>query len=435
MDSWLSVDVSSGTGNGEVNVTAAENTGEERDATIIISGNGLSQEITVTQEGDTSRSIYVDVFLVSFGWTTNNICENVYGIQANTGGRKLIRGGSVTISVEVKDPTNSLITTKTLIINDGKFESQIEYVSVQSNGLFDSSSRYTVYNIRNYVTYSIKANSTPLAMNEGMVTLNDSNILTIPSKVFNASTSIELRDDTNVAISLGRLATTKYLMVSWPYRGGLNLCAYNVSSKYVSSDTSSFGAEFTFELAKTSFDIGGGIMKEYYDIWNCIMSEGYKPVKKFKLTYESDNATLALKYCTISGIEYVEGLIYGYLILNDDGTIDSVNVPYQAGLADDSGYGGLSLGSTTTGPDSKRIVWYHKPIEASEDIVKTIIRRVDEPLNFTSSDFLETTTSNVIAYSDERYAEIEHTKTVSSGEKNMERFYHPNVHPNITIKG
>lgn len=435
MDSWLSVDVSSGTGNREVNVTAAENTGEERDATIIISGNGLNQEITVTQEGDTNRQIYVDVFLVSFGWTTNNICENVYGIQANTRYRKLIRGGSITISVEVTDPTNSLITTKTLTINDGEFESQIEYVSVQSNELFDSSSRYTISNIRDYVKYFIKANSTSYTLTEGLVILYDSNILTIPSKVFNASTSIELRDDTNASISLGRLATTKYLMVSWPYRGGLNLCAYNVSSKYVSSDTSSFGAEFTFELAKTSFDIGGGIMKEYYDIWNCIMSEGYKPVKKFKLTFESDNATLALKYCTISNIEYVEGLIYGYLTLNDDGTVDSVNVPYQAGLADDSGYGGLSLGSTTTGPDSKRIVWYHKPIEESEDIVKTIIRRVDEPLDFTSSDFLETTTSNVIAYSDERYAEIEHTKTVSSGEKNMERFYHPNVHPNITIKG
>jgi hypothetical protein len=55
---WLSVDVSSGTGNGEVVVTAAANEGSARSGSVNVSGGGVMQTVSVTQS---AREFYLSV--------------------------------------------------------------------------------------------------------------------------------------------------------------------------------------------------------------------------------------------------------------------------------------------------------------------------------------------------------------------------------------
>ena len=431
---WLTLSKTSGSNSDTVDITASKNDGSAREATLIIASDSLQAQINVTQESNMKRTVSLDAFLVSFGRTEEGKYENVYGFQAVSD--YVIDNGNVSISISVKGPTTETITRKTVTINTGSKESEVVYVPIYASQVIDTSTRFTTSKINKYVSYTI-INNTPYTVTKRAVMLSDSRILTITGSLFNNEDKIsyELRNLDNTPVDMGNLVNTYYLIVSWPYRGGYNICSYKVTRTYEVTDTI-YHIEYVFELPTVSLDIGGGIIKEYYDIWNCIMNKNYIPVKKFKLTSESYKANLAHKSTVISDVELVTGQLYGYLRLNADGTISTVNSPYKAGLADDSGYGGLTcIISNNSTYDSKIINWYHRPLLENEEMVTTVFKRIPEGFNFSSTDFLETTTGNILAYSHETAAEKDESRTITSSEDNMEMFYHPYKHPNSIIVG
>lgn len=426
---WITLSKNSGSNSDTVDITASENSGEERSATLIIASDLLSTQINITQESNNNRTVYLEVFLVSFGRTENGKYENVYGLRAFTD--YIINSGNISVNISVTDPTTETITRRAVTINGGSKSSEIAYVAIQASSVIDTSTRFTVNNVRTYVKYNV-VNNTSYALTIQPAVLYTTNILTITGVNFSNDSTIsyELRNINNTVIDIGNLVNTKHLMVSWPYRGGYNICSYKVTRTYYITDTI-YHTEYLFELPTVSMDIGGGIMKEYYDVWNCIMDERYKPVKKFKLTTESYKSNLAHKETTISDIEFVTGQIYGYTYLNSDGTIESINSPYKAGLADDSGYGGIKYSIRNDYYEGlKGLCWYHRPLQDNEEMITTVIKFLNEGSDFSSTDFLETTTNNILLYSTEYKAEIEATKTILSSNDNMDMFYHPYKHPN-----
>lgn len=431
---WLTLSKTSGSNSDTVDITASKNEGSAREATLIIAGNSLQTQINVTQESNLKRTVSLDAFLVSFGRTEEGKYENVYGFQAMS--NYVIDNGNVSISISVKDPTTETITRKTITINTGSKESEVVYVPIYASQVIDASTRFSTSNINKYVSYTI-INNTSYDVTKGLIMVGGSRILAITGSLFNNDDKIsyELRNLDNTPTNIGNLVTTRYLIVTWPYRGGYNICSYKVTRTYEVTDTI-YHTEYVFELPTVSLDIGGGIIKEYYDIWNCIMDKNYIPVKKFKLISESYRANLAHKSTVISDVEFVTGQLYGYLHLNADGTISTVNSPYMAGLADDSGYGGLRcIISNTSTYDSKIINWYHRPLLENEEMVTTVFKRIPEGYDFSSTDFLETTTGNILAYSHRTAAEKDESRTITSSKDNMEMFYHPYKHPNSIIIG
>ena len=81
--SWLTASPTSGSNNGTFTITAAENTGASRNATVTVSGGGVSRQIDVTQDGIVSNpSLTVSpesypLFPESGDSTTINVTSNV----------------------------------------------------------------------------------------------------------------------------------------------------------------------------------------------------------------------------------------------------------------------------------------------------------------------------------------------------------------------
>lgn len=427
LPSWITLSQNSGEGNDIVNVTVPSNSGEERSCDIYVTGNGLTQGFKVTQEATKNRKIYVYVYLKSFGWTDTYTCETIYNIEARSD--YPIINGDIEIKVDIKDPNTGVITTKTLTILEQKSISNTESIFIQSQELFDSTVRFTTTNISRYVSISDTLNNTDLTITSQNVIYGKTGIVVINNKNISSNSltfKSEYNDDTYVYQSLFQ---NYNFLVSWPYRGGLNLCSYKCERDEQNFNRTTYSGyiDYKFTLAKRQFNIGGGIYKSYYDIWNSIQSDGYKPVKKFTVKLNIDN--LQVVSHEIVDIEYIEGKSIGTVYREEDNTLTSIIQPIYAGLYDGSSYNGIRLVSTGSGPDDYQIMWYHK-LSSGSDVAKTVIRRLQDELAFSYSSFQDTSTFNVDIYSDEVYAEFAQEADSGSGEKEMERFYHPDTHPN-----
>lgn len=430
--SWLEItDKTSGTGDAVLDVTAEENLGEARNVTLIVSGNGLTQSVEVTQEMTKKRKLTFKVALETFGHSTNltGYAEAAYRIWLESD--YPLVGGSITAKFNM----NQGSSTKTFTIYEGATKSSYQYHFIQLHEMFSTNERIDASYIEHESVGTIYANSTSneitnLSNNTYIpIEFIETGILKINSKWINTNT-FEFKNEYNKDIDDGVDFFTAYgnYMVSWPYIGGFNRCDYNfkkiVGNNYID-------VVFNLNTVDFMYDNTNDISARYYDIWSAIFSDGYAVVKSF--TLRKDLSTSTYK---IVNIKYLEGNM-GQITWEEDGTFTSVDHPIFAGLTEQSPllikYSSLRLVDTVTGPSGIQICWYHNNSK-SDDIEKSIIRMLRSSVDF--SDNIQNTDielSLVTCYSDEIAAYLSTTLANVSDEYSLETFYHPYKRPISTV--
>lgn len=439
---WITLSKDSGSNNDTINITVPQNEGGYRECMLYVTGSidgtpneSLTKSIKVTQGVTNTRIVKVKVALVSYGYTDTNTCELVYNIWLESD--YTIEGGAIQATVGFKNPVNSSVNGKILNINQGNTKSNVFSVSYQTPSLYDKSLRLTEDNVKSYVAFAAVSNgsSNDLDIDSISVEFVNTGILVINNKTIGEKTFI-VRDEYNEDTEL-TFDKFGYLIVSWPYRGGLNICSYscNVTTK-VDSYTLYGIKEYEFTLVSRTFNTGTSGIKKYYDIWNCIQDEGYYPVNSFKFTLTSSDIELTSK---ISNVTYINGNRGTGIIRGEDSvgaTLNSIATPIDAGLLDGTGYSILKFVIEGSSYDNKQICWYHDS-PSSDQISQTIIRRLTDNASFNSKEFLETTLGYpIMASSNEVSASISGIRAkYTSTEKNMERFYNFEfiTHPNTVL--
>lgn len=441
---WITLSKDSGSNDDTVNITVPQNDGGYRECMLYVTGSvegtpneQLTKSIRVTQEPSNTRIVKVKVALVSYGYTNANTCELVYNIWLESD--YTIKGGAFQATVSFKNPVSGVPTGKVLNINQGNTKSKVFSVSYQTPSLYDKSVRLTKDNVKSHVAFAAVHNGTSNDIDTKAITVEfvNTGILVINNKTIGEKTFI-VRDEYNKDTEL-TFDKFGYLIVSWPYRGGLNICSYrcNVTTK-VDAYTLYGIKEYELTLASRTFNTGTSTnsIKKYYDIWNCIQDEGYYPINSFKFTLTSSDIELTSK---ISNVTYINGNRGTGIISGEDSvgaTLNSIATPIDAGLLDGTGYSILKFVIEGSSYDNKQICWYHDS-PSSDQISQTIIRRLTDTASFNSKEFLETTLGYpIMASSNEVSASISGIRAkYTSTEKNMERFYNFEfiTHPNTVL--
>lgn len=434
---WITLSKESGTGNDIVEITVPENKGAYRECEVYVTGsingvanNTLTKAIKIAQTTTNTRVVKVKVALVSYGYTSLNKCDLVYNIWLESD--YTIEGGTIQMTIGFKNPATNAVVGKPLYITQGNTRSNRFSVSYQTPSLYDTSVRLTEDNISRYVTFAAISNGSSNDLDTNAITVEfvPTGILVINNKTVGERT-FTIRNEYNENAPL-TFDSYGNLIVSWPYRGGLNICSYNC----ISTTIGNYTKEYRFTLASRTFNTGTSGIKRYYDIWNSIQDEGYYPIKSFKLTIAGSDTRISVK---LSDVVYINGSKGVGIISGEDrvgATLNSISTPINAGLFDETGYDRLKFVVEGSSYDNKQICWYHDSPNSNE-ISNTIIRRLDETLNFNSISFLGSTVKYPVkAMSNEVSATIDSTSvTYTNTEKNMERFYNYEfiAHPNTVL--
>lgn len=433
LPSWLSLSKLSGSGNDIVDVTVEPNEGESRETTLYISGNGLTESVDVRQYLTLDRNITVYVQLNSFGSTAKNglIYENIYRVYAESD--YPINGGKIYLKLSYVKPNSVSTSNIQLIFNDGDSVTSSSYIFISSKGLFDSTTRLSAKYIEENFSVSVEANETSFNIKSTVVKYGETGILRIGDK-FLPTINLEIYDEYNqniIQTGTNKIANLKNLIVSWPYAGGLNQCTYRCTKSKEGSYI-----YFDFGLTTRYFNNGSEQLL-YYDIWNSIMNDGYNPIKKFRLkcTVDSSGNVTDLALDNIETLDGNQGV--GLVTVNAVASkITSIPTPIYSGLIDKyltynytiyKGIRRINMTSSGNKVDSNQICWYHN-ILSGDTIASTILRSCKD-IGFPSA-WVGTQVINCVLNNTETSATLESTTTYSSSNIDMEKFYHPSIHPN-----